>query len=265
MIWKELGQHARAWLGEYSWRFVAALLILVLGLLLASAIGRLLEIALPDRFSRSRKRFAITAIVSLTVVLLAGTLALVALGVAGPVIGFIVTVGLGLGLVADSFSGLRIFITQPFRVGDLIEIKGEDVIGDVTDIGMSDIILETADSTRVIVPNRKLLDSLVVNHSQSRGAGKLLHFQFVLDRGSGVDALEEHIGAIMKALPGMDIGRDRQVLVAAIESNSVTFHIHFRAPQFQAELTASEFLKAAKARFDHADIAIRSLTALAKK
>src|SRR5215469_4619616 len=131
MIWKELIQHARAWLTENSWRVVAALVILILGLLLAAFIERLLRAALRFRARESRKAFVIPQIGWLIVVLLTLTLMLVALGLAGPIIGFIVTVGLALGLLADSFSGLRILATQPFRVGDLIEIKSEGVIGSV--------------------------------------------------------------------------------------------------------------------------------------
>ena len=224
MIWKELVQHARAWLGEYSWRVVAALIILALGLLLAAAIRRLLRTVLRARAPGSRKGFIIAQIGWLVVVLLTVTLMLVALGLAGPVIGFIVTVGLALGLLADSFSGLRILATQPFRVGDLIEIKSEGVIGSVIQTSISDIILEIADNTRVIVPNRKLLDCLVINHSPS-SAQKLLRFQFVLDPTSGINVLEEQIGSIMKAVPGIELGNGKQVFVTTIESNSVTFDV----------------------------------------
>jgi small conductance mechanosensitive channel len=160
---------------EYSWRVFAALAILVLGLLFAAAIQRLLYIVLHARALPVRKVHSIAHIRSLAVVLLTFTLMLAVLGLAGPVIGFIVTVGLALGVLADSFSGLRILTTQPFRIGDLIEIKGEGVIGSLMEITISDITLETADNTRVIVPNRKLLDSLVINHSPS-SAQKVLRF-----------------------------------------------------------------------------------------
>jgi small conductance mechanosensitive channel len=261
MIWNELLQHAKAWLAEYSWRFLAAAVILVLGLLLAAGIRMMLMIALRARKPRSRKSFFIAQSVWLAVVVLTLSLVLVALGLAGPVIGFIVTVGLALGVLADSLGGLRILGSQPFRVGDMIEIKGEGVTGSVVQISISDTVLMTADNTEVIVPNRKLFDRLIVNHSPS-WAVKLLRFQFVLDPLHGVDVLEEQIRAIMKTVPGIKFGKDEHVWVTLIEANSVTFNIQFPASPFEAERTGSEFLKTAKTQFDSAGVAIRSLSVL---
>jgi hypothetical protein len=86
----------------------------------------------------------------------------------------------------------------------------------------------------------------------------------VLDPTSGIDVLEEQIAAIRKAVPGIALGNGKQMFVTAIESNSVTFNVHFLASRFEAERTASEFLKAAKTQFDHLGVAIRSLATLAK-
>jgi small-conductance mechanosensitive channel len=259
-IWDELTRHARPWLAEYSWRGLGAVLVLVLGLLFATAVHRLLRIALRGTFSR--KAYFKIDLVWLGLVVATLSLMLAVLGLAAPVVGFIVTVGLGLGVVADSFAGLRVIGSQPFRVGDEIEIKGEDVTGMVIETSLSETILRTRDNTNVIIPNRRLLDRLVINHTSSRG-GKVLRFQFALDPRPGIEKIEGQIGAIIGTVEGIESGY-REIRVTLIEPDSVTLIVQFSAPPHLATRAASEFLKKSKIEFDNAGVAIRSLGALAK-
>jgi small-conductance mechanosensitive channel len=197
----------------------------------------------------------------LGVLLITFALVLTALGLAGPVIGFMVTVGVALGLAADSFIGFRILSVRPFLIGDVIEIKGEGVIGRVEQTSLSQIVLLTADNTQVYVPNRKLLDRLVVNHS-ALGADALSSFEFVLESTREVDVLEEAIRNFLKSMADSRRGGQGMVWITLIESDSITFKIRIPGSQFDAERNGSEFLKLAKARFDQAGIGIRSLRAM---
>jgi small-conductance mechanosensitive channel len=127
------------------------------------------------------QRYTFPLIAFLFVLFLTVVLMLNALGLAGPIVSSIVTVGLALGVIADSFSGFRIFGSRPFSVGDVIEIKGEDVIGIVTQISLSGTALKLTNNTEVIVPNRKLLDKLVISHSPGSGRRRF-RLQLVLDQ-----------------------------------------------------------------------------------
>jgi small conductance mechanosensitive channel len=252
-------------MAEYSWRVLAAGLILVFGSLVSLAVGSVLrKILLHSQRSQLSMRsniFFISRFSAFGVLVVTFSLVLTALGLAGPVIGFMVTVGVALGLAADSFSGFRILSFRPFSVGDVIEIRGEGVIGQVVQTGMSQIVLVTADNTQVYVPNRKLLDRLVVNHS-ARGIDALSCFQFVLESTKEIGLLEEEIQAVLKSVAESRRGSHGMVWITLIEADSVTFRIRIPAMAYHAEREGSEFLKLAKARFDQAGIGIRSLRAM---
>ncbi|MGH2542060.1 MAG: mechanosensitive ion channel family protein, partial [Ardenticatenaceae bacterium] len=51
------------------------------------------------------------------------------------------------------------------RIGDRLELVGEDIIGDVTDIGLRTTRLLTMDYRTVIVPNSIIANNLIVNQA----------------------------------------------------------------------------------------------------
>ncbi len=85
-----------------------------------------------------------------------------------------VLAGLGLGGLAISFaakdtlspliSGLCIYITKPFRIGDFISLS-DDTEGTVEDLGLRATTIRTRLGTTLIVPNDKLTTASVQNLS----------------------------------------------------------------------------------------------------
>ena len=67
--------------------------------------------------------------------------------------------------IADMISGFVIYVDQPFRIGDRIEISGLGTWGDVVDIGTRTTRIRTRDNRLVIVPNSTIADSQVVNYT----------------------------------------------------------------------------------------------------
>jgi small-conductance mechanosensitive channel len=73
-------------------------------------------------------------------------------------------VGLGFGLqnVVNNFvSGLILLFERPIRVGDRIQL--DDLVGDVTRIGMRSSRVRTLDGIDLIVPNADFISSRVAN------------------------------------------------------------------------------------------------------
>jgi len=131
--------------------------VLVAGWLVAKAAGWLLfRMAQRNEAAAREMRFFLPAMVQLGVLVAAGALALDVLGIAGPVIGVVVTVGLAVGLLNDVFNGLRNLALQSFRIGDIIELAEDGVIGQVQEVNLFATTLRTRHDTEVIVPNRKL-------------------------------------------------------------------------------------------------------------
>ena len=76
--------------------------------------------------------------------------------------------GIAIGLAAQQtlsnmISGIIILIDHPFREGDFVEL--DDIYGRVEKITMRSTLLRTLDNTKVDLPNHKIIECKIVNHS----------------------------------------------------------------------------------------------------
>jgi MscS family membrane protein len=67
-------------------------------------------------------------------------------------------------IFANFMGGAVIAMDKPFKVNDRVKI--DDYFGDVTCVGTRSTRIRTLDNQIVIVPNKKMLDSYVVNYAQ---------------------------------------------------------------------------------------------------
>ncbi len=134
----------------------------------------LIGIALALSQFASIKRFA-TGILASTAVL-------------GLIIGFA-----GRTVIANLVAGVLMAIRQPIRIGDLITL-GDEVHGRVLDIALTYTTVDQADGSLLVVPNEKVVNEVVVNHSA----------------GNARDPVTVEIGVP----PGADLERAREALNA---------------------------------------------------
>jgi small-conductance mechanosensitive channel len=66
-------------------------------------------------------------------------------------------------VIANPMAGLLLAITQPIRIGDSVTIEGET--GRVDDLTLSYTFLDTGDGRLMVVPNEKVVTSVVFNRS----------------------------------------------------------------------------------------------------
>jgi small conductance mechanosensitive channel len=85
--------------------------------------------------------------------------ALAGLGVAGIAIGFAAQ-----DLLSNIIAGFVIFLDKPFEVGDLIRVQ--EHYGRVANITLRSTRIQTRQNTYVVVPNKRIIDEVVVNHSK---------------------------------------------------------------------------------------------------
>ncbi len=76
--------------------------------------------------------------------------------------------GIAIGLAAQQtisnmIAGIIILVDRPFKEGDFVDL--DDVYGQVESITMRSTVLRTLDNTTVDLPNHKIIESKIVNHS----------------------------------------------------------------------------------------------------
>jgi small-conductance mechanosensitive channel len=167
----------RAELPVGAWTLsVGSILTFVFSVWLAFAIGRTVRAILRDDVLR-RMRLArgmpntIATLTFYAIVMLGFVFGVGAAGVdlsAFALIFGALGVGIGFGLqniVNDFISGLVLMFERPIQVGDIVQL--DDLIGNVSDIGIRASTVKTFEGAEVIVPNGQLISSRVVNWTLS--------------------------------------------------------------------------------------------------
>src|SRR5262247_2705670 len=159
-------------LTRYGMHLLAALAIVVAGLLVARWLGNVADARFQKTQMEPPMRILLVRAIKIIVFVMAFLVALDKFGFSvAPLVAGIGVAGLGAGLAlqgvfSNLVAGLTIIFTKPFRVGEYIEIVG--VRGDVSAIDLSTTTLIQADFSRVIVPNRKIVGEILHNFGTMR-------------------------------------------------------------------------------------------------
>lgn len=94
--------------------------------------------------------------------------------------------------ITNIISGFIIMATQPFVVGDRIEIDAIDAWADVVSIGYRSTTCVTRDNREVVVPNGNIVDNTIINYSRPDTSYRL---QQDMDVGGDMD-----IGKVVKVI-----------------------------------------------------------------
>lgn len=145
-----------------------ALLILVVGSMLAGFFTRLLHRRMLMRLKMSVSTTAITEKLiyysSLLVVIFIAMRSINLPMTAFAFLGGAVAIGVGFGaqkLVNNFISGFILMVEQPIRVGDLVQM--DTYLGKVEDIGVRSTRVLTFDNVHLLVPNSYFLENNIIN------------------------------------------------------------------------------------------------------
>jgi small-conductance mechanosensitive channel len=130
-------------------------------------------------------------------------------------------------VLANPMAGLLLAITQPIRIGDSVTIEGET--GRVDDLTLSYTFVDTGDGRLMVVPNEKVVTSVVFNRSTG-------------DRTAPPAASvwlppEADLGRARAALEAADI---RSVEVAEMTAEGVRVEVHGRRDPERTKTGAEE-------------------------
>jgi small-conductance mechanosensitive channel len=204
----------------------AAILILLLGYLAASLarrsavfLARRLNRGMGDELTWWRRHFLIPSLVFLSVFLLSVVGALSVLGIAATVVGAAISLAISLGFAADIYNGFQMLNQSEFRIGDMLEIPGENAVGVVAAKSLRMITLLTADRREVIIPVKRALAATIVSRARNIG---YMTFEIRLPQDTDIPAVEACIAAVAEQIGAIQelscelLRLDRAVIALAI-------------------------------------------------
>ena len=174
--------------------------------------------------------------------------ALAGIGVAGIAVGFAAQ-----DTVANVISGFMIFMDKPFEVGDWVAVAGED--GEVREITMRTTRMRTLNNTFVIIPNKTIIDEVLVNHSK-HGATRI-EVPIGIAYKEFIPKAREVILAAVKDLPDVLPDPAPDVVVNSLGASSVDLDVRVWTEDASIQNTVgARVVEASKLALDEAGIEI---------
>ena len=237
---------------------IAALVVFVVGLYLASIVRRVVRKSLERRTKNPQPIILVSQLVYWLVVILVAAISLqmvgfnltaflAGLGIAG------ITIGFALQDVTKNFiAGLLMLIQQPFDVGETIEVGG--YTGTVLAIDLRATQLRTSDGRLVLIPNGEVFISPITNFSQAKSrrieisTGVAYENQPAAVRQTALQAID--------AIPGLISDPPPVVRFTNFGSSTFDLTIHYWIDTSQTGVAAAKDagLEAVKAAFEETRI-----------
>jgi small conductance mechanosensitive channel len=248
-----------AWTASFLPRLGAALLILVLGFVLATWVAR----GIRRLFGRARhvdatiapvlSTVARYAVLILVVVAALGQLGvqttslLAVLGAAGLAIGLALQ-----GTLSNIAAGIMLLWLRPFNVGDAIE--GGGIAGTVLELGLFTTQLNTWDGIYKSIPNAQLWNSALTNYS--RNPTRLVLISFSIGYDSDIATGRRVLKALAEAHPRVLKSPGVSVVPLSLGDSSVVLQLRAWAPNSAFGDVQWDLTESGKQALEAAGIAI---------
>ncbi len=172
------------------------------------------------------QRFAMVLLIIFAAVILLDHLGINVTGLAAAA----ALIGLAIALAAqdiigDLISGYVILMDRPFRVGDRIEIPGQDAWGDVVEIGTRTTRIRTRDNNLVIIPNSTIADGQVTNYTYPDPIYRLQQ-DIGIAYGEDLDNVRQVLGDAVRSVD--EVLKDQPIQVLFIDRGNSSMTIRVR-------------------------------------
>lgn len=117
-------------------------------------------------------------------------------GLSGLVVGFAAR-----GTLGNAIAGLTISITQPIRIGDDVELRGER--GIIEDIHFTYTVLRLGDGRRLIIPNDALASEVIKNATMG-GVTRVARTEVLVPPGGSPELVRAALMEVAVAHEGLD-------------------------------------------------------------
>lgn len=212
------------WWNQTGGRWVAALLILVIGWYLSRVVVRLLGRQVARRFQRPSITKTVlrgirSSVLALALVLAAATIGikgsdlLLSVGVFSAVLGLVLA-----PIIGSAINGLFVLADQPYEIGDMIELAdgpNRGTRGFVEDITIRYTKVFTLDNTFLVIPNATMRERDVINYSAEDERSRLSYEMSVtyegdLDEARGImERAAREVPDVITGGPDIRIGSAR--------------------------------------------------------
>ena len=249
-------------------RVLISLLILSITSFFSNILPELLQIYI----SKANLKFPRTGIVFVIIKLFVFILGIITLlsylGI--QVAHFITTLGIaGLavslalqGTLSNVFSGLNLIASRQIEVGDLVRLEnGEE--GYVEDITWMNTIIRRRDNNLVVVPNSRLVNSIVINYGKPIPSMNIT-ISIVIPYSSDLEKAEklalEVAREVQKTVEGADPSFEPFVRYSAFTELGITLNTTLRVLNPDSQfLIRHEFIKRLKKTYEREEIAFIQL------
>ncbi|MBH2985227.1 small-conductance mechanosensitive channel MscS [Serratia marcescens] len=186
---------------QYAVNIVAAIVILIIGSIVARVVGNALNRVMKLRgidatvadFLAAIVRYGVLAFTFIAVLGRVGvqtTSVIAVLGAAG------LAVGLALqGSLSNLAAGVLLVIFRPLRVGEYVDLGG--VAGTVDQVQIFSTTLRTADNKTIVVPNGKIIAGNIINYS--REPNRRVDIVVGVAYNADIDVVKKVLGDVIAA------------------------------------------------------------------
>jgi small conductance mechanosensitive channel len=167
---------------NYSFQVVGAILVLIVGLIVARSLASfLMKLFERKNFDSTLSKFAVAAVKGIII----GFAIMVALGKFGitiaPLIAALAAMAFGAsfaiqGPLSNYGAGLAIILTRPFVVGNTIKVG--EVSGIVEEIKLGATILTDEDGVKITIPNKHIVGEILHNSEECKIVEELIGISY---------------------------------------------------------------------------------------
>jgi small-conductance mechanosensitive channel len=146
--------------------------------------------------------------------------------------------------ITNVISGFVLMVSQPFKVGDRIDVPDLGSWGEVSEIGIRSTTVIMRDNRMVIVPNSSVVDNMVVNYSRPDSTYRL---ESDIGIGAAVDIpeVQEMIRATVRNLDGVLPEKPVDVWFTEFADSSNTLRVRWWVASYAEKRRSTDRVNAA--------------------
>lgn len=188
-----------------GWKIIGNLIYIVISILLIKYSSKILKKIFAKKKIDTIISYFLSTLTTITLAIVLGIVFLDNLGVSTtPLIAVLSTAGLSISLaLKDSLSnlasGITIIVSKPFKYGDYVEIGS--IKGKVQKINLIKTEILTTDNKTVILPNNKVANSEIINHTFNNI--RRIDYEFNIGYGSNIEYVKEVIKTVIVNNPNI--------------------------------------------------------------